>query len=199
MADTLALLGNQVCALFDNDPHAVSAIDGVPIYHGPAGFNEWRQRYGSKPCLGLVAIGGALGKERVEVHEFFESQKIVLSVLVHPTASVASSSEISAGTQILAQALVGSDSIIGKSCIINHRSGVDHECVLGDGCHVAPGATLCGEVRLAANVMVGAGAVVLPRLCVGENTIIGAGAVVTKNVPANSVVVGNPARILDKH
>jgi acetyltransferase-like isoleucine patch superfamily enzyme len=42
--------------------------------------------------------------------------------------------------------------------------------------------------------MIGAGAVLLPRLRIGENSVIGAGAVVTRDVPAGSVVVGNPAR-----
>ncbi|MGA2966727.1 MAG: acyltransferase [Terriglobales bacterium] len=45
---------------------------------------------------------------------------------------------------------------------------------------------------------IGSGATILANLCVGENAIVGAGAVVTKDVPANTVVAGNPARILRK-
>lgn len=43
---------------------------------------------------------------------------------------------------------------------------------------------------------IGANATVLPGLSIGANAMVGAGAVVTRNVPANSVVVGNPARIV---
>jgi acetyltransferase-like isoleucine patch superfamily enzyme len=43
---------------------------------------------------------------------------------------------------------------------------------------------------------IGAGAVILPGLIIGEHAMIGAGSVVTKDVPANAVVVGNPARIV---
>lgn len=46
------------------------------------------------------------------------------------------------------------------------------------------------------NVFLGANAIVLPGVIVGDNTIIGAGSVVTKNVPENSVVAGNPAKVL---
>ena len=42
---------------------------------------------------------------------------------------------------------------------------------------------------------VSSGAVILPGITIGENSMVGAGAVVTKSVPANAIVVGNPARI----
>lgn len=44
------------------------------------------------------------------------------------------------------------------------------------------------------NVWLGGGAIVCPGVTIGENTVVGAGAVVTKDLPANVVAVGNPAR-----
>ena len=46
---------------------------------------------------------------------------------------------------------------------------------------------------------IGSGAVILCDLVIGERAMIGAGAVVTKDVPADGVVVGNPARIQEKN
>ena len=43
---------------------------------------------------------------------------------------------------------------------------------------------------------IGSGSVILCNVTIGENAIVGAGSVVTKNVPANAVVAGNPARIM---
>ncbi|MGA8088004.1 MAG: acyltransferase [Terracidiphilus sp.] len=43
---------------------------------------------------------------------------------------------------------------------------------------------------------IGTGATILPNVCIGENAIVGAGSVVTRDVPANAVIAGNPARIL---
>ena len=43
---------------------------------------------------------------------------------------------------------------------------------------------------------IGTGATILPNVCIGENAIVGAGSVVTRDVPANTVIAGNPARIL---
>ncbi|GAA2937722.1 sugar O-acetyltransferase [Streptomyces enissocaesilis] len=46
------------------------------------------------------------------------------------------------------------------------------------------------------NVWLGGGAIVLAGVTIGDNSVIGAGAVVTKDVPANVVAVGNPARVI---
>ena len=43
---------------------------------------------------------------------------------------------------------------------------------------------------------IGSGATILSKVTIGENAIVGAGSVVTKDVPANTVVAGNPARVL---
>jgi acetyltransferase-like isoleucine patch superfamily enzyme len=43
---------------------------------------------------------------------------------------------------------------------------------------------------------IGSGATILSNTIVGENAIVGAGSVVTKNVPANAIVAGNPAKVL---
>ena len=56
----------------------------------------------------------------------------------------------------------------------------------------------CKPVRLKRNCWIGAGATILPGITVGENAVVAAGAVVTKDVEDNTVVGGNPAKII-KH
>lgn len=54
----------------------------------------------------------------------------------------------------------------------------------------------CKPVHLKRNCWIGAGATILPGVTVGENAVVAAGAVVTKNVEPNTVVGGNPAKII---
>lgn len=54
------------------------------------------------------------------------------------------------------------------------------------------------EINIGNNVWIGGNAVVLPGVSVGENSVIASGAVVTKDVPPNTVVGGNPAKVI-KH
>lgn len=46
------------------------------------------------------------------------------------------------------------------------------------------------------NVWLGANSIVLPGVTIGKNAVIGSGAVVTKDIPADSVAVGNPAKVI---
>lgn len=56
----------------------------------------------------------------------------------------------------------------------------------------------CKPVHLKRNCWIGAGATILPGITVGENAVVAAAAVVTKDVEANTVVGGNPARVIKR-
>lgn len=51
-------------------------------------------------------------------------------------------------------------------------------------------------VTIGNNVFIGVNSIIMPGVNIGNNVIIGAGSIVTKSVPANSVAVGNPARVI---
>lgn len=51
-------------------------------------------------------------------------------------------------------------------------------------------------ITIGDNVWLGGGVIVCPGVSIGENTVVGAGAVVTRDLPANVVAVGNPARVI---
>lgn len=58
------------------------------------------------------------------------------------------------------------------------------------------GYTKIAKVEIGNNVFIGANSVILPGVKIGDNVIIGAGSIVTKDIPDNSLVVGNPAKIV---
>lgn len=102
--------------------------------------------------------------------------------------------------------------VVGENFSRQEKCSLDHShCWLiriGDNVTLAPrvhilahdasmyratGYTYVAPVHIGSNVFIGAGAIVLPGVTVGNNVVIGAGSVVTKDIPSNSVVVGNPA------
>lgn len=56
--------------------------------------------------------------------------------------------------------------------------------------------TRIGLVNIGNNVFVGASTTILPGVTIGDNVVIGAGSVVSKDIPSNSLAVGNPAKVV---
>ena len=52
------------------------------------------------------------------------------------------------------------------------------------------------DITIGNNVWIGGNVCVMPGVTIGDNAVIGAGAVVTKDIPANAVAVGNPAKVI---
>lgn len=85
---------------------------------------------------------------------------------------------------------------------------IGHHVMIGPHVHIyTPAHDLRAEARIQGwevakpvviedNVWIGGGAILLPGVTIGRNAVVGAGAVVSRNVPANTVVVGNPARVI---
>jgi serine O-acetyltransferase len=108
--------------------------------------------------------------------------------------------------RLLTQIEIHPGADIGKGFFIDHGAGVviGETAEIGDNVTIYQGVTLGGtgmqkgkrHPTIGDNVVIGASAIILGAITIGDNSRIGAAAVVTKSVPANSTVVGNPARIV---
>jgi sugar O-acyltransferase (sialic acid O-acetyltransferase NeuD family) len=144
------------------------------------------------------AVTVAIGNNAVRLDLTRRMQRFHISTpsLLHPSAIVSPSASVGQGTHILPGAIINASATIGDAVIINTGAIVEHDCVIAHGVHISPGAVLAGEVQVGECSWIGAGATIINRVKIGANVIVGAGAVVIRDVPDNSTVVGNPARIL---
>ncbi len=167
----LAKIKQDLQAVFDRDPAATSKLEVILTY---AGFHallayriaHWLKAY-DVPILPRVIS---------------QLARWVTGVEIHPSAK------------------------IGTGFFIDHGMGVviGETAEIGDYVTLFQGVTLGGTGKergkrhptLGNHVVVGAGAKILGGIKIGDNVKIGANSVVLKNVPANSTVIGVPARVI---
>ena len=101
---------------------------------------------------------------------------------------------------------IGAGSMIMPDCLMMARGGITIE----ENVLIAANVQLisnnhdlydrmllvCKPVRICKGAWIGAGATILPGVTVGENAVVAAGAVVTKDVAPNTIVGGNPAKLI---
>lgn len=133
---------------------------------------------------------------RRALYERAAAQGFRAAQVIHPRAVVDPGAQLGDGVQVLAGALVNVGAVVGENALINSGAIVEHDVTVGAHSHVSPGAVLAGGVRIAQGAHVGLGARVIQGVTVGSGSVIGAGAVVIEDVPAQSVVVGVPARTI---
>ena len=118
--------------------------------------------------------------------------------LVHPSAIIAQEVMFSEGVQVFPRVIIQPGVKIADNVLLNSGCIIEHECEIGAHSHIAPGAVLSGGVIVGVGVHLGASSAIIQGARIGDNAIVGMGAVVLNDVPDNTIVVGNPARTLNR-
>lgn len=117
-------------------------------------------------------------------------------ILIDPSAIIASTVSYEPGFQVNAAVVIGANSHFGRQVMLNRSVSIGHDAQVGDFVSFGPGCLLCGGCIIDAGAFIGGGATIAPDVRVGRNAIVGAGAVVVRDVPPNTVVAGNPAKVI---
>lgn len=126
--------------------------------------------------------------------------------------------EVGANTKIGAFVEIQKNASVGRNCKISSHTFICEGVTIEDGVFIGHSVTFINDAYPRATVAsgrlqteadwkvektiirkgasIGSGVTILANVIIGENAIVGAGSVVTKDVPANAIVVGNPAKVL---
>ena len=120
------------------------------------------------------------------------------AAIIHPSASVSRMAAVGRGVVILQQVTVASNARLGDHVMVLPNSVISHDDRIGEGSILAGGVCVSGGVEIGACCYLGSNSSVREHCKIGDRSLVGMGSVVLKDIEADSVVVGNPARLLRK-
>ncbi len=197
LIDALRRAGTaEILAVLDDNSNLWKKdLLGVPIIGNDTCLPDLIRQGADSFGVGVGSVGDP--SVRIKLFETGLAHHLEPLTVIHPAAVVSSWAVLGPGCQVMARSVINPCARLGRQVIVNTGAIVEHDCELGDFVHISPGARLGGTVKIEAGAHIGLGATVIQGLVIGERAIVGAGAVVVKNVEAQTVVAGVPAKPLE--
>jgi sugar O-acyltransferase (sialic acid O-acetyltransferase NeuD family) len=120
------------------------------------------------------------------------------ATVVHPSVTVPDGCTVGAGSILLANTVLTTAVTVGRHCVVMPQVTLTHDNVLADYVTIAAGVSLGGWTQVGEYSYLGMNASVRERVSLATDVTIGMGAVVLRDAPPGSILVGNPARPLER-
>ena len=186
--------------------NVVGFVDDNPIFHGKkvrglpvlGAFSDMEK---IKEKYGIEAVYCPIGDNDARVKLLKASKKLGLKTpcFIHSSAVLSPNVEIGEGVYILLGSHIMPYTKICDFVMISMNVNVAHHNVLEEGVFLSTGVNFGASIVAHKNAYVGIGATIMTGISeLGEECLVGAGSVVIRNVEANTVVAGVPAKFIRK-
>jgi len=150
-----------------------------------------------KPQKGfLYSLGTPTPHKNKLVGELKEKYALAFDRLIHPTVHLGSNVRLGEGIIINVNTTIGPNAQLDDFCVINRCASIGHEAHIGKHALVGPSAAIAGAVTIGEGATIAMRATVLDKVQIGAWAFVGAASLVTKDVPANTVAYGSPAKVI---
>ena len=147
------------------------------------------------PSDDIKLISGFSDLKRKALIQLLEEKNYQFINIIHAHTYISPSVKIGLGNCIAPGCVINTNVHIANHCIVNANCSISHDCTIADYVTISPGVTIAGNVKIGEEVFIGSGATIIPDITIGKGAYIAAGACITKDVPANVMVAGVPAKI----
>ncbi|MBN2403131.1 MAG: acetyltransferase [Spirochaetes bacterium] len=179
---------------FIDDVTNEAVVRGTSVFR----YKDFCNKFSNKESEITIASGEPYGRNNI--YKIIKAEGYQLASLIHPDSYVSSNIEIGEGIIVLwGASLTPSNLTVGKNVVVMSHAHLSHDCLIGDHSVIASSAVISGNCKLGKCTYIGINASIREEIIIGEYSIVGMGAVVVKNVPDNTVVVGNPAKVINNN
>lgn len=186
---------------FLNDVEQIGSMVGrhnkVPVIGKTEDYINYLDDKDTYFFIGYVGL-----QNEKQVYEKISALKIPperFATLIHPTAIIPKGfCSIGNGVLIAPLAIVSPDTTIGDNCMLLANSILGHDATMERFAHIGSNSVIGGKVLLGKAVHIGTNATLRENITIGDYALVGAGSVVLQSVEENTIVAGNPARLLRK-
>lgn len=137
-------------------------------------------------------------KERIDLFNSLELQNSKFTNFIHPSAYIAPSNQMGIGNVFCANVVINNNTNIGNFNTFNANSLLGHDTHIGNHNIIAGASVISSEVNIGDGNFIGLNSTIRDRVIIGDYNIVGMASVVLKNVNSNSVVIGSPAKEVNK-
>ena len=157
-------------------------------------FDSIKNRFEELDDLeGVVAVGEPSHRDKLS--KKFDNIGLKLATIIDKTALISPTARIEEGTIVCEFSTIHANVELGRSVLIQPYSDVGHDIKVGDYSVLSSNCAPGGDSVFGERVYVGMNATTKEKIKVGDDSIIAMGASVFRDVDAESIVVGNPARV----
>jgi len=116
--------------------------------------------------------------------------------IYHPSASVSQFATVGRGVVVLKNVSISSNLTIGNHVIILSNSVINHDDRIDDFVSIASSVSIAGNVHVENHCYLGGGSSIMGNITIKQKSFVGMGSVVIRDVETNTVVAGNPAKVI---
>ena len=149
-------------------------------------------------ALAICTARPGIGCSRTRIAARLDLPDARMPALVHPTASLGSTTVVGPGSILLAGVVATADVVIGSHVVVMPQTVLTHDDRIGDFVTIASGVRLGGGVQIGDEAYIGAAASVREGVEIGASALVGMGSVVLTDVPDGETWIGAPAHLLDR-
>lgn len=183
-------LNRTVLGFLDDTPEKQNTeVLGYPVLGKIADVEQFAQ------AEFVIAIASPRARAAL-FHQMHAQFTPSFASLIDPSVIIGKNTHIATGCLIFAGVILTTDSTVGQQAIIHINSTIGHDVVINDFVTIAPNVSVSGNVTLGDKVELGTNATIKEKVTIEQGVMVGMGSVINKNVEANKVIAGNPAKAI---